>query len=107
MLRINIRHDAKSLTFQCEGRLAGPWVREAEACWQQMRAANRNSVIRLDLTGVTIIDAAGKTFLAAAYAHGAELIAAGCLTRAIVAELTNAPLSDSQNLTMNAEGVAT
>jgi hypothetical protein len=43
---------------------------------------------------VTLIDAGGKAFLAAAHADGAELIACGCLMRAIVAELTHTPIPD-------------
>lgn len=89
MLRITIHDAPGSLTFQLEGRLAGPWVPEAEACWQRTTASQRQPVLRFDLTGVTMIDAAGKAFLAAAHAQGAELVASGCLMRAIVAELTN------------------
>jgi hypothetical protein len=44
--------------------------------------------IRVDLTGVTYIDAAGKVGLAELYEQGAEFIAADALTKAIVAELT-------------------
>ena len=54
-------------------------------------ASHRTSALRLDLTGVTMIDAAGKGLLAAAHAQGAELVASGCLMRAIVAELTALP----------------
>jgi hypothetical protein len=43
---------------------------------------------------VTSIDAAGKEFLAAMHAQGAELVAADCLTKAVVAEITNAPIPD-------------
>jgi hypothetical protein len=39
------------------------------------------------LTQVTHIDSAGKSFLAARHADGAELIAAGCWTRALVAQI--------------------
>ena len=46
--------------------------------------------LRFDLTAVTFIDAAGKAFLAARCAQGAELIACGCLMRAFVAEITQA-----------------
>src|SRR5205085_11862736 len=89
------------------GRLAGPWVRELERCWQDTRGGQqvgricnpsyeeqRKPVLRFDLTGVTFIDAAGKAFLAAMHAGGAEFVAAGCLMRAVVAEITNAPIPD-------------
>jgi hypothetical protein len=94
MLRITVHDNPKSLTFQFEGKLAGPWVQEAEACWQRTRP--RKSVLLFDLTGVIMIDAAGKAFLAAAHAQGAELIASGCLMRAIVADITSTPLPDCQ-----------
>jgi hypothetical protein len=95
MLRITVHDDPESLTLQLEGGLAGPWVREAEACWQKTRAGECRSVLRFDLTGVTYIDAAGKAFLSAAHAQGAKLVASGCLMRAIVAELARPPVSDS------------
>ena len=48
-------------------------------------------MLRLDLTGVTFIDAAGKACLAAMHRQGAEFIAADCLTKDIVAEIAHAP----------------
>src|SRR5262245_36179869 len=92
MLRITVHDNPWALTFQLEGRLARPWVRVLEDCWQSTRASQRRPVLRFDLTGVTYIDAAGKAFLAAAHAQGAEFVAAGCLMRAVVAEITRAPL---------------
>ena len=92
MLRITVQQDAESLTFQLEGRLAGPWVRELEHCWQDTRDSQPKPVLRFDLTAVTFIDAAGKAFLAARHADGAEFIAAGCLMRALVTEITGAPV---------------
>src|SRR5262245_20787353 len=92
MLRITVHEDPGSLTYQLEGRLAGPWVGEAEACWGRTLAGRPKPVPCLDLTGVTMIDAAGKAFLAAAHDQGAELVASGCLMRAIVAEIANTPL---------------
>ena len=94
MLRITVHDDPGSLTFQLEGRLAGPWVREAEDCWRRTVAGQRGPALRFDLTGVTVIEAAGKAFLAAAHAQGVELVASGCLMRAIVAEITNTPIPD-------------
>jgi anti-anti-sigma regulatory factor len=94
MLRITTHDDPESLTFQLEGRLAGPWVPEVEDCWQRTLAGRRKFAVRVDLTGVTLIDAAGKAFLATAHAQGAELVASGCLMRAIVAELTKRPIPE-------------
>jgi hypothetical protein len=88
MLRITIHNEPGALTFQLEGKLAGPWVLELEKCWQSTLAGRREAVLRFDLTGVTSIDAAGKEFLAAVHAQGAEFLACGCLMRAVVAEIT-------------------
>jgi hypothetical protein len=94
MLRITVHDNPGSLTVQLEGRLAGPWVRELEGCWQSTLASRRKPVLRFDLTGVTYIDAAGKEFLAAMHAEGAEFLARGCLMRAVVDEILDAPVPD-------------
>ncbi len=87
MLRITVHDNQESLCFQLEGRLTPPWVRELEACWQSTVARQRKPILRVDLTGVTFIDDAGKACLAAMYCQGAELIAADCLTKETVAEI--------------------
>ena len=94
MLRITVHDNPESLRFQLEGRLAGAWVREVEECRQRMLAGRRWSAIRFDLAGVTFIDAAGKAYLAAMHRLGAELVAADCLTKAIVAEIARPPIAD-------------
>ena len=94
MLRITVHDDLKSLTFRLEGTLAGPWVSEVEECRRRALAGRRRPSVRFDLAGVTFIDAAGEAYLAAMHRQGAALIAADCLTRAIVAEITKAPTPD-------------
>jgi hypothetical protein len=95
MLRITVHDKPGALTFQLEGRLAGPWVRVLEECWQSAPARPRELILRVDLTGVTAIDAAGRACLAGLHREGAELVAADCLTKAVVAEITQAPAPDS------------
>jgi hypothetical protein len=94
MLRITVHDSPRALTFQLEGRLAGPWVRELEECWQGALARPRKPILRVDLTGVTFIDAAGEACLADLHRKGAEFIAADCLTKAVVAEITQGPFPD-------------
>jgi hypothetical protein len=106
MLRITIHDKLEALTFQLEGRLAGPWVRVLEECWQSTLASHRRPMLpigspiylrrRVDLTGVTSIDAAGKACLAALHRQGAEFVAADCLTKAVVAEITRSPVPDPE-----------
>jgi hypothetical protein len=96
MLRITAHDDLRCLMIQLEGRQAGPWVRELEDCWQstRTRASQRKPVLRFDLTDVTDIDAADQKFLAARYTEGAKFLALSSLMRAVVAEITDAPVPD-------------
>jgi hypothetical protein len=92
MLRITVHDKPRAVTFQLEGRLAGPGLQELHECWQSALACPCEPRLRVDLTGVTCIDAAGKACLAALHRQGAEFVAADCLTKAIVAEITQTPL---------------
>jgi hypothetical protein len=92
MLRITVHDRPGALTFQLEGRLAGPWVQVLQECWQSSLASQRQPVFRVDLTEVTSIDAAGRACLATLERQGAEFVAADCLMKAVVAEITGAPL---------------
>jgi ABC-type transporter Mla MlaB component len=104
MLRITVHDKPGALTFQLEGRLAGPWVRVLQECWQSSLTSQRRPMVRVDLTGVTSIDAAGRTCLAALHRQGAEFIAADPLTKSIVAEITQGPLPDCERPKGEGEG---
>ena len=94
MMRITVHDKPGSLTFQLEGSLAGPWVRELVACWQNTLARQRKPILRVDLTGVTSLDAAGRACLAALHGQGAEFVAADCLMKAVADEITQTPVPD-------------
>src|SRR5262249_31241416 len=94
MLRITVHDRPRALTFQLEGRLAGPWLRELEECWQSTLAHQGKPILCVDLTGVTFIDAAARDSLAAMHRQGAEFLATDCLTKAIVDEITQGALPD-------------
>jgi hypothetical protein len=68
--------------------LAASWVKELKACWRDTLARSPVLVCRVDLTGLTAIDAVGKSCLVAMHRGGAEFIAFDCLTKSIVAEIT-------------------
>lgn len=87
MLRITAADEPRVLSFRLEGRLEGPWVDELEHCWHGMVARVGTPRLRVDLTGVTFVDAAGKAQLAAMHRQGAEFITGDCLTTAIVVEI--------------------
>jgi anti-anti-sigma regulatory factor len=87
MLRITADEKPRVLSFRLEGRLEGPWVGELEKCWRGMVARAGTPALRVDLSGVTFVDAAGKAQLTAMHRQGAEFTADDCLTSAIVAEI--------------------
>lgn len=90
MLRITIHDTPQMLTFQLEGSMAGPWLQELQKCWRDTLLIRRRPTLRVDLTGVTSLDAGGKACLTAMHWQGAEFIATDCLMTAVVAEITQA-----------------
>ncbi len=95
MLRITAHDHPRVLTFRLEGRLEGPWVRELEQCWCSLLKGASRPILRVDLTGVTYIDAAGKARLAEMHEQGAHFMAGDCATKAIVAEIVGDGRSES------------
>ena len=87
MLRITADERPRVLSFRLEGRLEGPWVEELEKCWRGMVERAGTPALRVDLQGVTFVDAAGKAQLAAMRRQGAEFSADDCLTKSIVSEI--------------------
>lgn len=91
MLKITTRREPTQCTLELEGKLAGPWVAELETCFRSEQS--RGGSICVDLRSVTFIDAAGKDLLAKLHREGAALAGKGCLTRAIISDVTGQPLS--------------
>src|SRR5262245_56036443 len=89
MLRITNTTRGDGMTVVLEGRLAGPWVDELARCWTVLTTAQDARSICVELDGVTFIDAAGRTLLRTIHEGGAALVASGCMTRAILEEITN------------------
>lgn len=91
MLKITRQQDPvlDGFSLVLEGRLAGPWVEELRVYCQCVCDA-QEPCRRIDLTGVTFIDADGKLLLTQLWQQGVELRAAGCLTRCLVEEITKA-----------------
>jgi len=70
MLRITVHDNPQALTIQLEGKVAGPWLQELEACWQNTVNQQCKRILRVDLTGVTFVDEPGKACLAAVPGRG-------------------------------------
>jgi len=85
MLKITTRTDPTGTTFELEGKLAGPWVQELKGCWQEVTNSDRS--VRVLLCAVTFIDDKGRDLLLEMHRHGAELVAEGCMNKAIIDDI--------------------
>ena len=89
MLKITTLTDKESITFQLEGRLAGPWVQELERCWvSTVIGTRKRHPFSMDLSAVTYVDSNGKDLLKKIHQQGTKLVASGCLTNCLVREIT-------------------
>jgi len=86
MLKITVQDHASETVLELEGKLAGPWVEEFHDCWRKVGGGDRP--VKVLLCSVTFIDEQGKGLLTDMYRNGAELVADGCMTKAIVDEIT-------------------
>jgi hypothetical protein len=85
MLKITTQTSPAGTVFEVEGRLAGPWVQELEGCWRKVSNSERS--VRVMLCAITFIDDKGRDLLVEMYRDGAELVADGCMNKAIVEEI--------------------
>jgi ABC-type transporter Mla MlaB component len=91
MLKITEQNHDRPTTLFLEGRLAGPWVDEAEREWNDiLRRVGPGSVV-VNLRGIVFVDAAGKKLLGRMLREGAELSEARLLTKLVVEELRSGP----------------
>jgi anti-anti-sigma regulatory factor len=88
MLRISVTEVQETIVLDLEGRLAGPWISELERCWRDQQARSAGRAILVRLRAVTFIDDAGKELLKRMFEQNSRLEGAGCLVRAILAEIT-------------------
>lgn len=83
----------QGVSLVVEGRLAGPWVEELRTyCCRILDDQQRCT--RIDLTGVTFIDADGKRLLTQLWQQGVELRASGCLTRCLIEDIAKVGRTD-------------
>ena len=73
--------------MRLEGRLAGPWVREAESCWQTMHSTSGDRALIVDLRDVDFVDSAGEQLLSMMHHEGARLMAASPMMAHLVGEI--------------------
>jgi hypothetical protein len=64
---------ASTRTLKLEGKLVGPWIVELESAFDGTRL--RPEQIRLDLAGLTFVDAEGARFLESRLREGTRVVA--------------------------------
>ncbi|HUI40862.1 MAG TPA: STAS domain-containing protein [Terriglobia bacterium] len=87
MLRVTLSDDDAATTFKLEGKLTGSWVDVLEKCWRQAIEDSASKPLVVDLTAVTYVDGRGTELLERMYRTGAELRAASCMGKGIVAQI--------------------
>ncbi|MBZ5583065.1 MAG: hypothetical protein LAQ30_12850 [Acidobacteriia bacterium] len=90
MLRVTIHDTAVELHLHLEGRLAGPWVREAALCWETAQSTIAGRAVTVDLQDVEFVDADGEQLLAAMHRQGVTLRAACPMMAHLIEEIATA-----------------
>ena len=98
MFRISTQTVDGELVLKLEGGLAGPCVQELETCWRAAVQTLGDRQLRVDLTALWRVDAAGRELLAAIHRAGAHFVARGCVMPEVVREI-----SESAGAAMSAE----
>lgn len=82
VLRISMDDQKPMATLTVEGKLVGPWAMELGKTWHGLCAPLGQRRLRLDLRGVTFVDASGTRILKEIVeATGAEIFTNSPLTR--------------------------
>jgi ABC-type transporter Mla MlaB component len=97
MLRVTIKKENTSETWELEGKVAGEWVPELDRLWRQ-RTPQSGTTIEILLKAVSYIDPAGKQLLAEMRQQGAEIRGCGCMVRAFVEEIMGKKRSAEVNV---------
>jgi ABC-type transporter Mla MlaB component len=87
MLKVTIKLADSAETWELEGKLAGDWVKELERCWNE-RTSPASMALEIHLKAVSYIDTAGKQLLTEMHGRGVEIRGRGCMTKAVVEEIT-------------------
>ena len=88
MFRITTQTIDGELVLKLEGSLAGPCVQELETCWLGVVKTLAERQLRVDLTGLWRVDAAGRDLLAAMHRAGAYFVARGCEMPEVIREIS-------------------
>jgi len=87
MFKVTVSQANNSETWELEGKLSGDWVVELEKCWIG-RQSSLGIPLRVQLKAISYIDAAGKQLLAKMHEAGVGIEGCGCMTAAVVEEIS-------------------
>jgi anti-anti-sigma regulatory factor len=87
MLRISVLNEPGTKRLKLEGKLAHGWVHAAREAWSSLVEMNGHMEIVVDLLEVSFVDASGQQLLAEMRRGGAELVGAGPMMSALIAEI--------------------
>ena len=87
MFRITSQFHDGEFVLKVEGCMAGACVAELAACWRNARETLDGRPLRVDLTDVCHVDAAGRELMTVMYRAGVRYIASGCVMPELVREI--------------------
>jgi ABC-type transporter Mla MlaB component len=96
MFRITSQIVGDEMQLKVEGCLTSDCARELDACWKAA-ALPGGWHIRVDLTDVYHVDAAGRALMTTMYRAGAQLVTRGCVMPEVVREIAEAADHDGRN----------
>ena len=88
MFRITTQTEGGEFVLKLEGCLTGPWVRELDTCWHGVVETLDGRQMRVDLTALCHVDAAGRELMTEMYRAGARFVTRGCVMPEVVREIS-------------------
>jgi len=87
MLKISVVETHGQRRLVLEGKLAGPWITEAERAWREVGNQLQGRKLIVDLSNVTLISADGEDMLLRLMGEGAKFSCGGVLTKHVLKRL--------------------
>jgi len=87
MLKISVVETHGQRKLVLEGKLAGPWITEAERAWREVGNQLQGRKLVVDLSNVTLISADGEDMLLRLMGEGAKFSCGGVLTKHVLKRL--------------------
>jgi ABC-type transporter Mla MlaB component len=74
VIRITVEETSEIVCLLVEGKLSGPWVAELESIAQSISTNADPKPLEIDLSGISGMDASGRSLLARFRADGVRLV---------------------------------